>query len=114
MAQHHWLRLGQAGCLATGPGRLSGASPVSLSLPGVNCTATSHLSSRWLSLDWAGVRRHIRASKACFAARLSFNLKEIHVEALPGNVMAGAGGSAGPAQDVRRQPPGRTLVVYYD
>ncbi len=32
----------------------------------------------------------ISASKACFAADLGF--KEIHVEALPGDVMAGAGG----------------------
>ena len=114
--QHHWLQ--QVGCRATGPGppiHLSGASLVSLSLPGVNCTTTSHLSSRWLFLDRAGVRRHISASNAaCFAARLGFNLKEIHVEALPGNLMAGAGGSAGPEQDVRHQPPGRTLVVYYD
>ncbi len=28
--------------------------------------------------------------------------------------MAGSGGSAGPAPDIRHQPPGRTLVVYYD
>jgi hypothetical protein len=103
---------------ATGPGPpicLSGASPVSLSRPGVNCTATSHLSSSGLFLDRAGVRRHIRASKACFAASHGHGFKEIHVEALPcGNVMAGAGGAAGPAQDIRHQPPGRTLAVYYD
>jgi hypothetical protein len=34
---------------------------------------------------------------------------EIHVEARAGDVMAGAGGAAGPAPDVRHQPPG--LVV---
>jgi hypothetical protein len=40
--QHHWLR--QVGCQATGPGKpilLSGAGPVSLSWPGVNCTAAT-------------------------------------------------------------------------
>ena len=100
--EHHWLRQAQAGCRATGQGlpiRLSGAVPVSLSWQDVNCTATSHLSSRWLFLHQATgrVRRHIRASnlKPCFAAGLGF--KEIHVEALPGDVMAEAGGAAGPA-----------------
>ena len=34
----------------------------------VNCTATGHLSSRWLFLNRAGVRRHIAGSKACIAA----------------------------------------------
>ena len=116
--QHHWLWLGQVGCRATGPGppiHLSGASLVSLSLPGVNCTATSHLSS------WSGLSVPTHPLLQCLLrrrARLGFNLKleEIHVEALPGNlnVMAGAGGSAGPEPDVRHQPPGRTLVVYYD
>ena len=114
--EHHWLRQAQAGCRATGQGlpiRLSGAVPVSLSWQDVNCTATSHLSSRWLFLHRARVRSHIRASnsvKPCFAAGLSF--KEIHVEALPGDVMAGAGGAAGPAPDVRHQPPGRTVYRY--
>ena len=68
--QHHWLR--QAICRATGPGPpilLSGAGPVSLSWQDVNCTATGHLSSRWLFLHRAGVCSHIRASKPCFAAR---------------------------------------------
>jgi hypothetical protein len=55
----------------------------------VNCIATGHLSSRWLFLNRAGKRRHIRASKACFAADLGF--KEIHVDARAGDVMAGAG-----------------------
>ncbi len=48
--QHHWLW--QAACRATGPRppiRLAGAGPVSLSQLGVNCTATSHLSSRGCS-----------------------------------------------------------------
>ncbi len=78
----------------------------------VHCSATCHLSSRWLFLHRAGVRLHIRASKPCFAAGLSF--KEIHVEALPGDVMAGAGGAAGPAPDVRHQPPGRTEYIYHN
>ncbi len=111
--QLHWLR--QAGCRATGMGqpiRLSCAGPVSLSWQDVNCTTTSHLSSPWLFLHRAGVLRHIRASKPCFAAGLCF--KEIHVEALPGYVMAGAGGAGGPAQDVRNQPPGRTVWIYHN
>ena len=89
------------------PIRLSGAVPVSLSWQDVNCTATSHLSSRWLFLHQARVCRHISASKPCFAAGLGF--KEIHVEARPGDVMAGAGGAAGPALDVRHQPPDKPV-----
>ena len=75
----------------------------------VNCTATGHLSSRGLFLNRAGVRRHIRATKACFAADCCF--KEIRVDARAGDVMAGAGGAAGPAPDVRHQPPGKS--IYY-
>ncbi len=41
---------------------------------------------------------HISSSKACFTVDLSF--KEIHVDALAGNVMAGARDTAGPAPDV--------------
>ena len=59
--------------------------------------------------DRAGVRRHIRASKPCFAAGLGF--KEIYVEAWPSEVMAGAGGAAGPAPEVRHQPPGKTEYI---
>ena len=33
-------------------------------------------------------------------------LQEFQVEARAGDVMAGAGGAAGPAPDVRHQPPG--------
>ena len=68
----------------------------------VNCTATGHLSSRRLFLNRAGVRRHIAASKACFAADRGF--KEIHVEALAGYVMAGAGVAAGPAPESGPEP----------
>jgi len=50
------------------------------------------------------------AFKACFAADLGF--KEIHVKARLGDVMAGAGGEAGPAPDVRHQPPGKTVLLY--
>jgi hypothetical protein len=105
-----------------GPIRLSGAAPVSLSSssgPGqdVNCTATGHLSlSRLLKplfLHRAGVRRHICASKPCFRVAAGLCFKEIHVEARPGDVMAGAGGAAGPALDVRHQPPGRTVYIYF-
>ena len=71
----------------------------------VHCTATGHLSSRGLFLHRSAVLRHIRGSKPCFAADLGY--KEIHVEARAGDVMAGAGGAAGPAPDVRHQPPGK-------
>jgi hypothetical protein len=92
----------------TGPGPPTGVGVTRFVC--VNCTATSHLSSRWLFLHRAGVCRHISASKACFAADLGF--EEIHVEALHCDVMAGAGGVAGPAPDVRHQPPGTTIYIY--
>ena len=57
-----------------------------------------------LFLNQAQVRRHIRQSKPCHAADLGYRV--IHVEARAGDVMAGAGGAAGPAPDVRHQPPG--------
>jgi hypothetical protein len=56
----------------------------------VNCTATGHLSSSGLFLHLTKVCGHISSSKACFTADLCY--KEVHVEALPGNVIAGAGG----------------------
>ena len=77
------------------------------------CSATGRLSSRGLfksRLHRAAVRCHISVSKACFAADLGY--KEIHVEARPGDVMAGAGGAAGPAPEVRHQPPGTTTYIY--
>ncbi len=76
----------------------------------VDCSTTGHLSGRGLFLNLAGVRRHIRASKACFAAGLGFT--EIHVYARASDVMAGVGGAAGPASDVRHQPPGKTVIIY--
>ncbi len=54
--------------------------------------------------------RHISTSKACFTADLGF--KEIHVEALAGDVMVGAGAAAGAVQDVCHQPPGTTIIIY--
>ena len=74
----------------------------------VNCSKTGKLSSRGLFLNRAGVRRHISATKACFAAELGF--REIRVDARSGDVMAGLGGAAGPAPDVRHQPPGKLLT----
>ena len=69
-----------------------------------HCTATGQLSSSSLFLNRAAVRRHISASKPCFFSGLDF--REIAVEARPGDSMAGGGGRAGPAPDVRHQPPG--------
>jgi hypothetical protein len=69
-----------------------------------HCTATGQLSSRGLFLNRAAVRRHISASKPCFSSWLGF--WEIAVEACPSDSMAGGGGGAGPAPDVRHQPPG--------
>ena len=77
----------------------------------VNCTETGHLSSRGLFLNRAGVRRHISATEACFAADRGF--KEIRVDARAGDVMAGAGGAAGPAPDVRHQPPGEMILLIH-
>jgi hypothetical protein len=69
-----------------------------------HCTATGQLSSSGLFLSRAAVRRHISVSKPCFSAGIGF--REIAVEARPGDSMAGGGGGAGPAPDVRHQPPG--------
>ena len=70
-----------------------------------HCTSTGQLSSRGLFLNRAAVRRHIAASKPCHAA--DAGIRTIQVEAArAGDVMAGAGGAAGPAPDVRHQPAG--------
>ena len=68
------------------------------------CTETGQLSSRGLFLSRAAVRRHISASKLCRAAKMG--IQEIQVDVLTSDVMAGAGGGAGPAPDVRHQPEG--------
>ena len=62
------------------------------------------LSSCCLFLNRASVQRHIAAPKHCRAADLGY--RDIHVEALAGDAMAGGGGAAGPPPDVRHQPPG--------
>ncbi len=72
----------------------------------VQCTSTGKLSSLCLFLARAAVRRHISATKSCREAGLGF--REVHVEAQAGDVMAGAGGAAGPGPDIRHQPPGDT------
>jgi hypothetical protein len=97
----------------SGPASHAGppGTPAVMRIVCVHCSATDHLSSCGLFLHRSGVRRHIRASKACFAAGLGF-IKEIHVEARPGDVTAGAGGAAGPAPDARHQPPGKIVIVY--
>jgi hypothetical protein len=64
----------------------------------VHCSSTGKLSSRGLFLARAAVRRHISATKSCREAGLGF--REVHVEARAGDVLAGAGGAAGPAPDV--------------
>ncbi len=64
-----------------------------------HCTATGQLSSSGLFLNRASVWRHIAASKHCRASDLGY--QQIQVEALAGDVMAGAGGAAGPVPDVR-------------
>jgi hypothetical protein len=63
-----------------------------------HCTATGKLSSRGLFLNRAAVRCHNAAVKPCHAADMGF--RDIQVEALPGDVMAGGGGAVGPAPDI--------------
>ncbi len=60
------------------------------------------------------MRCHISTSKACFAADSDLGFEEIHVGALPGNVMVGAEGGAGLAPDVRHPPQGRTNIIYHN
>ena len=72
-----------------------------------HCTAKGLsllLSSRGLFLTRSAVLRHITAAK--HVSEADMGIWEIQVEALAGDVMAGGGGDAGPAQDVRHQPPG--------
>ena len=73
------------------------------------CSETGLLSSRGLYLSRAAVHSHIAASKPCFSAKMGF--REIQVDARTSDVMTGAGGTAGPAPDVRHQPEG-TVVVF--
>jgi hypothetical protein len=68
------------------------------------CSATGQLSSRGLFLSRAAVHRHIAASRPCSAAKMG--IREIQVDVRTSDVLAGAGGAAGPAPDVRHQPEG--------
>ncbi len=68
--------------------------------------STVELSHRGMFLNRASVRRHITTTnmKPCHDSNLG--TREIQVEARAGDVMAGGGGEAGPAPDVRHQPAG--------
>ncbi len=71
------------------------------------CSETGQLSSRGLILSCAAVHRHIAASKPCPAAKMGILAIQVHVRT--SDVMAGAGGAAGPAHDVRHQLEGTVL-----
>ena len=88
-----------AGPAGSGTGRLGVTRFVC-----AHCTSTGELSHRGMFLNRASVRRHIAASKPCRDARMG--IREILLEARAGDVMAGGGGAAGPAPDVRHQPAG--------
>ncbi len=68
------------------------------------CSETGQLSSRGLFLCLATVHHHIGHLKPCSAAKMG--IREIQVDIQTSEVMADAGGAAGPAQDVRHQPEG--------
>jgi hypothetical protein len=68
------------------------------------CSETDQLSSRGLFLSRAAVHRHIAASKPCSTAKMG--IRDIQVDVRTSDVMAGAGGAAGLAQDVLHQPEG--------
>jgi hypothetical protein len=67
-------------------------------------SSTGELSHRGMFLNRASVRRHIAASKPCREANMG--IREISLDARAGDVMAGGGGAAVPAPDVRHQPAG--------
>ncbi len=104
------LLLASVAVMAAASGKLGAGGPPAGLGPGVtrfvcaHCTATGQRSSGGLFLNRASVLRLIAASKHCRAADLGY--RGIQVEALAGDVMAGAGGAAGPAPDVLHQPPG--------
>jgi hypothetical protein len=75
------------------------------------CSETGQLSSRGLFLSRAAVHRHIAASRPCSAAKMG--IREIQVDVLTSDVLAGAGGAAGPALDVRHQPEGAVPSVEF-
>ncbi len=74
------------------------------------CTETGQLYSRGLFLSREAVHRHIAASKPCRAAKMG--IRQIQVDVLTADVMAGAGGAAGPVPDVRHQPEGTPSPEY--
>ena len=64
----------------------------------LHCSSTGMLSSCGLFLHSTAILQHIAASNACRAVKAG--IQTIQVEALTDDVMAGAGGVAGPALDV--------------
>ncbi len=60
----------------------------------------------------ASVRRHIAATKVTKSCReANMGIREIQLNALAGDVMAGGGcAAAGPAPDVQHQPAGDVLA----
>ncbi len=71
--------------------------------------------ANFTALNSAGVCCHVAASdsKACLAAGIMSGFKANHVDALAGDVIVGAGWAAGPAPDVRHQPPGKAPLYLY-
>ncbi len=49
---------------------------------------------------------------AAHRAEIHVDALKILVDARASDVMAGAGVAAGPAPDVRHQPPGKTIYIY--
>jgi hypothetical protein len=76
----------------------------------LQCSETGQLSSLGLFLSRAEVHCHIAASKPCRAAKMG--IRQIQVEVQTADVMAGAGGAAGPAPDVQHQPEGTSSPEY--
>ena len=70
------------------------------------CSETGQLSSRGLFLSRAAVHRHIAALRPCSAANMGIREIQVDVRTSDSDVLAGVGGAAGPAQDVRHQPEG--------
>ena len=108
------LLLAAVAVMASVPGSAAGLGPRTGTGSGVTQFVCAHctglLSSRGLFNIWAAVRRHISAAKACSAADLGF--REMHLDVRAGDVMAGEGGAAGPAPDVRHQPEGKIVYIY--
>ncbi len=73
---------------------------------------SGQLSSGWgdsqsqPGLHWQGVFRNQLALSRSVSCRANMGIQEIQVEVLTSDVMAEAGGAAGPALDVQHQPEG--------